>query len=51
MVVDTQPNRKDKFHFMICEEEHYMKYYPHHEEVVKFIKGTSQLVQQQHLVA
>jgi hypothetical protein len=36
---------------MIYEEDHYTKYYPHHEDVAKFMKGTSQLVQQQHLVA
>jgi hypothetical protein len=49
--VDTQPNRKAKFPCMICEEDHYTKYFPHHEVVTKFLKGTSQPVQQQHLVA
>jgi hypothetical protein len=35
---------------MIYEEGHNTKYFPHHEDIVKFLKGTSQLVQQQHLV-
>jgi hypothetical protein len=49
--VDTQPNRKVKFPFIICEEYHYMKDYPHCEAITKFLKDSSQLVQQQHLVA
>jgi hypothetical protein len=36
---------------MICEEYHYMKDGIHHQVVTKFLKGTSQPVQQQHLVA
>jgi hypothetical protein len=36
---------------MICEEDHYTKDCPHREAFTKFLKGTSQLVQQQHLVA
>jgi hypothetical protein len=36
---------------MICEEGLYMKDFPHCEFVTKFLKGTSQMVQQQHLVA
>jgi len=36
---------------MICEEDHYTKYFPHREVVTKYLKGTSQLVQWQHLVA
>jgi hypothetical protein len=28
-----------------------MKYFPHHEVVAKFLKGTSQSVQQKNLVA
>jgi hypothetical protein len=44
---------------MICEEDHYTKYFPHCEEVAKFMKGTSQPVvltnpfpiQQQQMVA
>jgi hypothetical protein len=49
--VDTQPTRKPKSPCMICEEDHYMKYFPHREVVAKYLKGTSQPVQQQHLVA
>jgi hypothetical protein len=36
---------------MICEEDHYTKYFPHHEVVTKFMKGTSQPVQQKNMVA
>jgi hypothetical protein len=50
-IVDTQSNRKAKFPCMICEEDHYTKDCPHREVVAKFMKGTSQPVQQQHLVA
>jgi hypothetical protein len=35
---------------MICEEDHYLKYFPHREAIAKYLKGTSQLVQKQHLV-
>jgi hypothetical protein len=40
--VDTQPTRKPKSPCMICEEDHYMKYFPHREVVTKYLKGTSQ---------
>jgi hypothetical protein len=38
------PNQKGKLKFpcMICIEDHHTKYCPHHEEVTKFVKGTSQ---------
>jgi hypothetical protein len=36
----TQPKRKSKLPCMICMEDHYIKYFPHHEEVTKFMKGT-----------
>jgi hypothetical protein len=36
---------------MICEEKHYMKYYRHREAITKFLKGTSQPIQQQNMVA
>jgi hypothetical protein len=49
--VDTQPTRKPKFPCMICEEDHYTKYCPHREAITKYLKGTSQPVQQQHSVA
>jgi hypothetical protein len=49
-IVDTQLNRKVKFPCMICEEYHYMKYFPHHEVVAKFLKGISQMVQRQNMV-
>jgi hypothetical protein len=49
--VDTQPNRKPKFPCMICEEDHCTKEFPHREVVAKFLKGTSQQVQQQNLLA
>jgi hypothetical protein len=48
--VDTQSTRKATFPCMIYEENHYKKYFPHREVVAKFLKGTSQPVQQQHLV-
>jgi hypothetical protein len=35
---------------MICEQDRYMKDGPHSEPVTKFLKGTSQLIQLQHLV-
>jgi hypothetical protein len=40
--VDTQLKRKAKLPCMICMEDHYMKDFPHREEVTKFLKGTSQ---------
>jgi hypothetical protein len=49
--VDTQLTRKPKSPCMICEEDHYMKEFLHREVVTKYLKGTSQLVQQQHLVS
>jgi hypothetical protein len=57
--VDTQPKRKMKFPFLICVDDHHTKDCPHHEEVTKFLKGTSQPVvltdpfppQQQQMVA
>jgi len=39
--VDTQLNRKAKFPYMICTEDHYMKYFPPREEVNNFLKCTS----------
>jgi hypothetical protein len=36
---------------MIYEEDHYMKYFPHHEVVAKFLKGASRPVQQKKIVA
>jgi hypothetical protein len=36
---------------MICEEDHYKKYFPHRDAVAKFFKGTSKPIQQQHLIA
>jgi hypothetical protein len=50
-IVDTQLTRKPKSPYMICEEDQYMKYFPHCEDVAKYLKGTSQPVQQQYLVA
>jgi hypothetical protein len=49
--VDTQLIRKCKYPCMICEEDHYMKDCSHHEVFSKYLKGTSQLVQKQHMVA
>jgi hypothetical protein len=40
--VETKPKRKVKFPCLICGDDHYTKYCPHHEEVTKFLKGTSQ---------
>jgi hypothetical protein len=42
--VDTQLERKDNFPYMNCVEDHYMKDFPHQEEVAKFFKCTSQPV-------
>jgi hypothetical protein len=47
---DTQLTRNPKYPCMICEEDHYTKEFPHHEAITKYMKGTSQLVQQQQLV-
>jgi hypothetical protein len=44
--VDTQLNKNPKFPCTICEEDHYMKDFPHREAITKFLKGVSQLVQQ-----
>ena len=48
---DTQLERKPKFPYMICEEDHYMKDCPHREVVAKYMKVIFQSVQQQHLIA
>jgi hypothetical protein len=49
--VDTQLTRKPKSRCMIFDEDHYMKYLPHREAITKYLNGTSQLVQKQHLDA
>jgi hypothetical protein len=56
--VGKQPQRKLKFPCLICGDDHYTRYYPHHDEVAKLFKGNSQPVvltrpfpQQQYLVA
>jgi hypothetical protein len=49
-IVDTQLTMKDKSPYMIYEEDHYMKDYFHHEVIAKFMKDTSQPVQQ-HLLS
>jgi hypothetical protein len=41
-IVDTKPKVKVKFPCLIFKDEHYTKYCPHHEEVTKFLNGTSQ---------
>lgn len=53
-----QPQWKQKFPCLICGDDHYTQYCPHHDEVAKIFKGNSQPVvltqpfpQQQSLVA
>ena len=35
---DTKGKRKDKYHCLLCGGDHFMKGFPHHEDISKFLK-------------
>ena len=35
---DTKPKYKDKYPCFLCVDDHFMKEFPHHEEINTFLK-------------